>query len=230
LVASIDRLKQQNSQNGGPKAKFADIELWRGNSMIVLTKDSEGQLTAVKTTAVAGMEDSIRREAKILKLMNHPLVARIHDHCFRTNNKTPIVVTDFMANGSLADHLPDARNREFCQLSSPTRIMRIVAGIVLAMRFVHSQNIIHCDLTPSNVLLDLDWNVKICDFGESVAPNLPQPPPPDDPGGSAFWPDIVSRYLAPERYDNIIVPESDVFSFGMILVTLSSVIRPFRKL
>jgi serine/threonine protein kinase len=98
--------------------------------------------------------------------------------------------------------------------------MRIIAGIVLAMRFIHSRSIIHRNLTPDNILLDLDWNVRICNFRHSVSPDQPAHRTPADPGGSAFWSDVVSRYAAPETYDGIAVPENDVFSFGMILYEL----------
>jgi serine/threonine protein kinase len=98
--------------------------------------------------------------------------------------------------------------------------MRIIPEIVLAMRFIHLRGIIHRTLTHDNVLLDLDWNVKICDFGHSVSHNQSKHVAPTSPNGIDSWPDVISPYTAPEMYNSITVPESDVFSFGMILYEL----------
>jgi serine/threonine protein kinase len=53
-------------------------------------------------------------------------------------------------------------------LRSETRVARIIIGIVLAMRYIHSWQVIRYDLKPENILLDCGWNVRIADFGCSI--------------------------------------------------------------
>ena len=45
---------------------------------------------------------------------------------------------------------------------------KIIKAIANGMDYLHHENVIHCDLKSSNILLNIDqWWVKICDFGLS---------------------------------------------------------------
>jgi aurora kinase len=106
------------------------------------------------------------------------------------------------------------------RLSGANRITKIVVGIALAMRYLHSQKVIHRDLKPDKILLDWDWIVRIADFGHSTSPENPEIPSHIDPDSPRCWPSFDCHYLAPESYDNRYYPESDVFSFALILYEL----------
>jgi serine/threonine protein kinase len=112
----------------------------------------------------------------------------------------------------LANLLPDSHNRNSSLLRGPTRIAKVIAGIALAMRHVHSQRVIHGNLTPDNILIDWDWNVRIANFGHSILTNSLIT---DTHIDRTFRGD--AHYVAPECYEDRIGPENDVFSFGLIL-------------
>jgi serine/threonine protein kinase len=95
-------------------------------------------------------------------------------------------------------------------LCGPTRIAKIITGIALAMRFVHSRGAIHHGLCPANVLLAWDWSVRIADFARSSSFEA-QPLPRDE------WHSPNLRCFAPECHDRNCGRASDVFSFALIL-------------
>lgn len=41
----------------------------------------------------------------------------------------------------------------------------IFFNCICAIKFLHSANIIHRDIKPSNIIIDKDFNIRICDFG-----------------------------------------------------------------
>ena len=82
------------------------------------------------------------------------------------------------------------------------------------MTYLHGKKALHCDLKSSNVLIDSNWNVKLCDFGLSRI---------HEPKGGAVRRVGTPHWMAPE----ILIGEkytfsSDVYSFGMIIWELLS--------
>jgi serine/threonine protein kinase len=216
LLNSLQRLKAPSTAHGipnSPPVEWVLDEIGCDDSSVVeLSCDLKGALSAVKTSRTPNHAELIRREAAILKTLKHPLILELHG-ILETRTRNAAIVTEFEGNGSLADHLPPAK----CCLSNAKRIAKVVAGIALAMRFVHSRGIIHRNLKPANILLDWDWTVRITGFGQSIAPDNP---PPTHSISKGDWPSVNSRYLAPECYDRQYLPASDVFSFGLILYEL----------
>jgi serine/threonine protein kinase len=173
--------------------------------------DSESNLIAVKTSKNPGWAELIRREADILKSLKHPLVVELRVHTAELRDHNSSIMTEYAGNGSLANFLMSGGER---RLSGATRIAKVITGIALAMRFVHSRGVIHRDLRPENILVDWDWTVRLADFGHSASPDAPSPIRVDGP---IHWPSINSRYLAPECYEGSFGSASDVFAFGLIL-------------
>ena len=47
-------------------------------------------------------------------------------------------------------------------------IHKYFAQITSAIEFIHNKNLIHRDIKPENILLDSNFNIKLCDFGWSA--------------------------------------------------------------
>jgi serine/threonine protein kinase len=133
-----------------------------------------------------------------------------------TAGKGATIVTEFAGNGSLVNYLPVTNGEGLRGLRGPTRITRIIAGIALAMRYLHACGVVHHDLRPENILLDWDWSVTIADFGHSTSREAFDIPHSAGQYG-AWWPSGDCRYSTLECFENDTGMKADVFSFGLIL-------------
>lgn len=87
----------------------------------------------------------------------------------------------------------------------------IVENIILGINYLHSQKIIHCDLKPDNILLNLQneiiKDVKIADFGLVIEKNLKK-------SVNIEYGNYI--YIPPDSYENYTI-KYDVYSLSIII-------------
>jgi serine/threonine-protein kinase CTR1 len=187
---------------------------------ITLARDPVRNLYRLQKSMLNPVLNSVyfKREIAIHKQLRHPLIIGF-DGCVRYRKDMASIITEFVPNGSLADHLPSAlAASSLCLLKGDTKIAIIITGIVIAMRYLHSKGVIHGDLKPGNILLDWDWITRLSDFSQSKWVNESDDEFDDMSRESVSHKRITnSHYSAPEIYYDICTQKSDVFSFGLIL-------------
>eukprot|EP00512_Aurantiochytrium_limacinum_P013322 CAMPEP_0171578742 /NCGR_PEP_ID=MMETSP0961-20121227/8036_1 /TAXON_ID=87120 /ORGANISM="Aurantiochytrium limacinum, Strain ATCCMYA-1381" /LENGTH=358 /DNA_ID=CAMNT_0012135111 /DNA_START=297 /DNA_END=1370 /DNA_ORIENTATION=- len=106
------------------------------------------------------VEHQLRREIEIQAHLRHKNVLRLFT--FFHDEKRIYLVLEFVARGELYKELQrKGRFRE-------RRAARYIRQIAEALAYCHSKNVIHRDIKPENLLLTLNDELKIADFGWSA--------------------------------------------------------------
>lgn len=106
-----------------------------------------------------GQVNYVKNEREIMERINHPFLARIQ-FAFQTKTRL-FLVTDFIQGGDLYFHLKTFRK------FPEKKVKLLICEIILALEYLHSNNIIYRDLKPENILIDEAGHVKLVDFGLS---------------------------------------------------------------
>ncbi|KAE8356419.1 kinase-like domain-containing protein [Aspergillus coremiiformis] len=154
---------------------------------------------------------NIIRERRMLEHLNHPFLCNLR-YSFQDIEYIYIVV-DLMNGGDLRFHI----SRK-CFTEEAVRFW--AAEIGCALKYIHSQGIIHRDVKPDNVLLDSDGHVHLADF--NVASDFRPGKPLTSKSGTL-------AYLAPEVYEGGgYYCEVDWWSLGVTFYECIYNKRPFE--
>lgn len=149
-------------------------------------------------------------EIDIMRCINHPNIIQLYE-VFETD-KSIYLVLELIQGKSLQDVL---KKPTFKEQYPESKCAGLILSLLDALAYLSSQNIMHRDLKPDNILLDKGDKLKIVDFGLATFINI------DD---YIFKKCGTPGYIAPEvfKYDAKVATTNyddrcDVFSAGCIL-------------
>ncbi|CAL2225860.1 unnamed protein product [Prunus armeniaca] len=171
---------------------------------------SDGIDVAVKVFSLQleGAFKSFDRECEMLSNIRHRNLIKIISCCSELDFKA--LVLNYMPNGSL-DKWLYSQNYSL-NILQRLNIMIDVAAAVEYLHHGYSIPIVHCDMKPSNILLDDDMVAHVADFG--IAKLLG--------GGDSITQTMTLAtvgYMTPEYgMEGIVSTRGDVYSFGIVLM------------
>jgi len=172
-----------------------------------------GRDVAVKVSA-GRFTERFEREARSIASLNHPNICQLYDV------GPNYLVMEFIEGAPIA---PPENPRKLLDLA-----IQIADGLAAA----HAAALVHRDLKPDNILVTAEGRVKILDFGlaKSSTPSesdATRSMALTDPGTTVG----TVNYMSPEqaRGNANLTPQSDQFSFGLVLYELAAGKRPFQR-
>ncbi|KAI7739107.1 hypothetical protein M8C21_032587, partial [Ambrosia artemisiifolia] len=166
-------------------------------------------------------------EVNYLGQLQHPNLVKLIGYCCEEDHR--LLVYEYMSSGSLENHL----FRRISETLTWSRRMKIALHAAKGLAFLHDAErpVIYRDFKTSNILLDVDFNAKLSDFGLAK----------DGPMGDQTH--VSTRvmgtygYAAPEyimtvsRYDEKnsiflvkllghLTARSDIYGFGVVLLEM----------
>lgn len=172
-----------------------------------------GQIMAIKVLQLA--EDFngsalFEREIRAMSQLRHPYIVPLEEY-FLSPELAYLVMPYF--ESTVADRLN-------VRLYSPREAAQALTHLAHALDYAHSLGYIHCDLKPSNLMLDNQGRLYLADFGlvKSIGRRGNEP--------FAFG---TPPYMAPELADGAPADvRTDVYALGVVLYEMLSGHRPFE--
>jgi hypothetical protein len=162
------------------------------------------RLVAIKLLDAARRDEAgiAFREDRLTARLSHPHIVAVFDGG-TTPEGQPFLVMELI-DGQAVIHLAPL---------PVGRALRIAEDVASAVAYTHERGIVHCDIKPQNVLLDVHGQAKLADFGVASADHAPS-------GGVVYG---SAPYLAPERLRGAPVgPAVDIYAIGATLYFLLS--------
>lgn len=155
-----------------------------------------------------------KREAAILGKLKHENIVSIID--FYEKDEDKFIILEYIKGKSLKSVIKEKKNIPF------EYTLFILREVLKGLSYIHSQQILHRDLKPDNIMLSDDGTVKITDFGLAFGKELINV---TNPGTYIGTP----AYFPPEQLaGREITLASDIFSLGVTVIEMITGTNPFE--
>lgn len=227
MIADATRYTSQELKKFTANFSNSNLIACGGFSRVYLANFPDLSPRAVKImdSSSERLNGMYKQELDILIQIKHDNIVKLFDHC-EDNEFGNMLVFEYVSNGTLQDKLHENRDRTI--LSWRNR-MGVAFQLAQAIEYLHDKcplQIVHSDIKSSNILLDDQFNCKLCDFGSAKIGFSSSISPPTKNRvilGSPGYTD--PHYLR----TGIASKKNDIYSFGVIILELISGVEAFSS-
>lgn len=156
---------------------------------------------------------NLKLEIKVHNTLRHAHIVRFFD-CLQVGYRV-YTLLEYAANGCLFFYINS-------RTGLPEHIaLRFLRQTALAVQHLHDKSIIHRDIKPENLLLDQDFNVKLCDFGWATQVEADR----------GFKTSICGtyEYMSPEIvFERVHTAKTDIWCLGVLFYEMLHGKPPFK--
>ncbi|MBI5883772.1 MAG: serine/threonine protein kinase [Elusimicrobia bacterium] len=191
-----------------------------GMGVVFLAKDLRLDREVALKRLRAGMmrsseaKELFLKEARMLAELRHPRIVEFYGSV--EHDGVLYLVLEYIDGDTLRTELA------FRGALPTEEVVGVLRAVAEALRAAHDRKIIHRDLKPGNIAVGAKGAVKVMDFG------LARRIEPDTECAQELDVSGTPAYMAPEQHSGLVMPQSDIFSFGMIAYEMITGRIPFQ--
>ena len=177
-----------------------------------------GRMVALKMPNRADRDPRLLHEAQTAAKLAHPNIVSVFEVGEEDANGQVFIASEFIDGRTLRDELHEARPK-------PERAVDVMAIMAEAAHYAHENEVVHRDMKPANVMIDMAGKPYITDFG--IAKSV------SDEATISLDGEVVGTiaYMAPEQAsgkNRLTDRRADIYAMGVMLFELLTESRPFR--
>lgn len=155
--------------------------------------------------------DRFREEANWLQQLHHPNIVQLQEVIELYG--TVFLALEYVRGGNAKEWMIQ------CGRLDPHDVQTMTRSVVRALQAAHARGVVHCDVKPGNIMIDVDGRVKLVDFG--IAGSLSDP--------TSLETGMTPGYAAPERFSAAHgSPEADFYSLAVTAYEMLTGQLPFE--
>ena len=152
-------------------------------------------------------------ETRTASMLPHPNIVQMID--FESDETHAYIIMEYVEGASLAELLDATED----SLLTCDEAAAVVEGVCDALAFAHDNGVLHLDIKPDNIMIDMSGRVKLADFGMATLSSMT---------GYSGARGGTPGYMPPEQAEGGEVDvRTDVFAFAAVMYEALCGFRPF---